>query len=514
MATAWSFWLLVSAGCLALHAFSRQVPRVPPRALELARWLTLGVTFGPSAGVYTALLLPIWLLASQPRQRLFLEVLGLPALLLAGPQLVPAVVLALATALQLLWLLARLASPPLGLLAPFEERPRLRTGARLATGCLVLGSPLWLAAQSLGLTSVSAWEYATMIWLFAVAASPWRPRGPQVPLPARPRPDLRRWLAAGTLLAGLGVGWLLATPPADSPLAQVLRPLGACVAGDVVILPPGVEVEEIRRLSPQPLRIYTSGTLPRQATVWPWLVGSAALPGLGWWSRKLRAPKLCVAPTEGLTIELGRDLASALSGPLPDEVKEVRQWLAREVGLTLPAVACRLNAALPAHGYRILVRAREAAAGEARAGEVLAVTPVTSHVLEQLQGVAAFGLPGGIRCGVWTLKPDRARELGVRLVRPEELVASHLREILQRQAYQLLSLEEAEELLERHKALNPTLVALAREALPLVELTNLLREVLQRRGSLHDLNWVLQSVVDRAPRRLVDVVAAGCPGTR
>ncbi len=496
-----SCWLLASAGCLALHFFSRQLPRVPFRALELLRLLVLLPLFGAHAAPYMLLLLPLWLLGKDTRNRLGLEFLGLPVLLLPlGQEHVCALTLAMVSGLQLMWLVDRLDQPPLGWRAPFESRPAVRALARMLTGCLVLGAPLWWFAQVL-----APWQWAALTFLTGLAASPWRPRATEAEPPAR-RPSFRRELAATAVLAGLGTGWLAAAPSVDPPLSQVLRALGATVARDVVIVPEGVECAEILQLSRTPLRVFNGPA--RAANPWPGLLllGLAALALRG--GGRARSPVL--APVEAVSVELGAELTHSLPGPLHEEVLEVRRWVALEVGLMLPAVSCRFNSGLPHSGYRILLRGEVAAAGEVYSDEQLAVTPITGRALEELEGKAAFQLPVPSRCGIWTRKLAKAREMGARLLRPEQLIAAHLKEVVRLRAHHLLGLEQVEELLERHRVVHPTLVARVRESLPLVELTGLLRELLHRGSSLRDLNGVLQAVVNRSPRPLVERVAAGC----
>lgn len=495
-----SGWLLATASCLALHACSRQLPRVPWKALELLRGLALLPLLGTWAPAYMALLLPLWLLGKDTRNRLFFEVLGLPILALVDPA---AVAVALVTALQLLWLVDRLGQPPLGWGAPFEGRPEVRALARMLTGCLVLGAPLWW------LTGVLApWQWAVLTFVTGLAASPWRPRGEEVPR-APGWPCLRREARVAAIVVGLGAGWLLGAPSTDLPLSQVLRSLGGSVTRDVVIVPQEVEPIEISRLSPAPLRIFPAPT--RAASGGPWwiVLGLGALL-LSLQRRGRRPSAQSLSRVEALSVELGAELAHTLPEALQEEVIGVRRWMALEVGVVLPPVSCRFNSALPHQGYRVLLRGEVAAAGEVPSEEQLAVTPITGRALEELEGKAAFQLPVPTRCGIWTRKLAKAREMGARLLRPEELVAAHLREIVRLRAHHLLGLEQVDELLERHRVVHPTLVTRVRETLSLVELTALLRELLHRGSSIRDLTGVLQTVVNRSPRPLVERVAAGC----
>ncbi len=166
---AWCAFLLLGAACWARHRFSRRIVPVPGDLLCAARWVVVGLTL-QAPFLYSALVLGTLFGERDPRARLRLELLLLPAYLAAHLGEWPGVLAALASAGGLRWLLGHLAQPPRGWAAPFESHPRLRSACRIAAGTLALGWPLLGGV-------IPPWQYALALFAFGVGGSPWRRRG-------------------------------------------------------------------------------------------------------------------------------------------------------------------------------------------------------------------------------------------------------------------------------------------------------------------------------------------------
>jgi type III secretion protein V len=160
-----------------------------------------------------------------------------------------------------------------------------------------------------------------------------------------------------------------------------------------------------------------------------------------------------------ITIELGPGLADAPDGPLiRDQLPALRERLFQETGIPLPAVRVRHAGSLPAGGYALRLNEVEMARG--------LVVP----------------------------------ENGVATRPPEEVIASHLLELLRRYGHELLGIQETQGLVD---ALERTHPALVREVVPKLISPTLLTDVLRRLAeegiSLRSLRQVLGALAEWAP---------------
>ncbi|MBU3693654.1 MAG: flagellar biosynthesis protein FlhA [Rhodocyclaceae bacterium] len=186
-----------------------------------------------------------------------------------------------------------------------------------------------------------------------------------------------------------------------------------------------------------------------------------------------------VAPVDMLALEVGYRLIPlvdrAQDGELLRRIRALRKKFAGELGFLIPPVHIRDNLQLKPNAYRILLKGVEVASGDIQVGQHLAINP--GKVLGPIEGMAttdpSFGLPA-----TWVASENReqAQLLGYTVVDASTVVATHLSNVIQRHASELLGREEVQGLLDHLARTAPKLVE---DLVPKTISLGLLRQVLQ-----------------------------------
>ena len=139
-----------------------------------------------------------------------------------------------------------------------------------------------------------------------------------------------------------------------------------------------------------------------------------------------------------LLVELGRDLADVGQGegsPLVKHIRDFRERLLKASGFRLPSVRIMVKDDLPPNAYVVRVRLKCVTQGVAHKDRVLAVVSDPKDVsrLNPLSGQTApdpiFGLPSR---WIFPRQENRARDLGLTVATPANVVAGHVEESLLR----------------------------------------------------------------------------------
>lgn len=250
------------------------------------------------------------------------------------------------------------------------------------------------------------------------------------------------------------------------------------------------------------------------------LGAALVLAGIVWYRSRRRAPQEeervappapeaeevtwnSVEPVDPLGLEVGYRLIPLVDkgqgGELLARIRGVRKKFAQEMGFLVPSVHVRDNLELRPTGYRITVKGVEMAAGEVFPDLLMAINP--GNVLGTLPGTAttdpAFGLPA-----VWINKDQREKALALAytVVDPATVVATHLHQILQGHAAELLGREEVEGLLSHLATRSPKLVE---DVIPKLLSADKLKKVLQ--------NLLSEGVPIRDMRTIVEILAEHAP---
>jgi flagellar biosynthesis protein FlhA len=211
-----------------------------------------------------------------------------------------------------------------------------------------------------------------------------------------------------------------------------------------------------------------------------------------------------IAPVDVLGLEVGYRLIplvdKAQGGELLGRIKAIRRKFAQEVGFLPPSVHIRDNLELRPNAYRVLLKGVPVGEGEAMPGLFLAINP--GRASAQLAGTPtrdpAFGLPA-----TWidAQHRDQALAAGFTVVDAGTVVATHLAQVLQTNAAQLLGRQEVSTLLEHFGRDAPKLLEeLLPKTLPVGTLQRVLQNLLQEGVAIRDLRTILETVGDAATR--------------
>ncbi len=203
-----------------------------------------------------------------------------------------------------------------------------------------------------------------------------------------------------------------------------------------------------------------------------------------------------------LGLEVGYRLISMVdqfqNGQLLERVKGVRRKVSQELGFLVPPVHIRDNLDLKPNQYKIMLLGVSSGMGEVYPDKELAINP--GQVFGEVKGQATkdptFGLDA-----VWISPIDReqAQALGYTVVDASTVVATHISQVVQDYASELLGYDETQKLLDKLKENSPKLVdELIPERLPLAGVVKVLQNLLVEKVSIKDLRSIIESLTEAA----------------
>ena len=211
-----------------------------------------------------------------------------------------------------------------------------------------------------------------------------------------------------------------------------------------------------------------------------------------------------VVPVDTLGLEVGYRLIplvdKAQGGQLMGRIKGVRKKLSQELGFLVPAVHIRDNLNLNPNVYRLTLLGVTVGEGEIHPERSLAINP--GRVFGTVPGLPtkdpAFGLEA-----VWIENGvrDQAQALGYTVVDPATVIATHLSQIIQTHAHELLGREEVQQLLNNLGKVAPKLIEdLTPKTLPLGVVVKVLQNLLEERIPIRDLRSIAETLADHGTR--------------
>lgn len=217
------------------------------------------------------------------------------------------------------------------------------------------------------------------------------------------------------------------------------------------------------------------------------------------------APELSwddVQSVDVLGLEVGYRLIpmvdQAQNGQLLERVKGVRRKVSQELGFLVPPVHIRDNLDLKPNQYKIMLMGVVSGEGEVFSDKELAINP--GQVFGDVAGTPTkdptFGLDA-----VWITPSDReqAQALGYTVVDSSTVVATHISQVIQDYASELLGHDEAQKLLDKLKQNSPKLVdELVPDRMSLAVVVKVLQNLLIEKVSIRDLRTILETLTERA----------------
>ncbi len=225
-----------------------------------------------------------------------------------------------------------------------------------------------------------------------------------------------------------------------------------------------------------------------------------------------------VGQVDTLGLEVGYRLIPLVDrtqdGELLRRIRGIRKKFAQDMGFLVAPVHIRDNLDLRPNAYRIIVKGVEIGRGEAQTGQFLAINP--GRVLGQLPGAQTkdptFGLPA-----VWidaSLR-EQAQTYGYTVVDASTVIATHLSQILQTHAADLLGREETQQLLDHVAKELPKLTEeLMPELLTLSGVQRVLQNLLEEGIPIRDMRTIIgvlteQAATTKNPDELTSAVRVG-----
>ena len=227
-------------------------------------------------------------------------------------------------------------------------------------------------------------------------------------------------------------------------------------------------------------------------------------------------PLAAVLADERIVIELGAGLVPLVAGkdgPLPARAAALRQHIAADLGIVIPAVGFRDDLRLPQRGFTVSIAGTVVQAGEIPAGRMLVVA-APGQSLDPADADAVDSLTG--RRAVWAghAAAEIAGERGAAVFDDVAVVMRALESAVRQQADRLLSREAVNQLLESLREQQPALVeqvvpgvlsvakiqrtlqCLVREGVPVRPLADLL-EIMSDHAADAAEPWQLAEIVRR-----------------
>ena len=187
-------------------------------------------------------------------------------------------------------------------------------------------------------------------------------------------------------------------------------------------------------------------------------------------------------------------------GDLLDRITSIRKQCALELGVVIPPIRIRDNINLKNEDYIIKIRGSEIARGVIYLDRMMALSGGDTEI--EMDGIPivdpAFGLPA-----VWVndSQKEQAKKNGFTIVEPAAVLATHLKEVLKKNAHDILNRQDVKTLIENIKQENNTLIEeLIPDLLNTGQIQRVLQNLLQERVPIRDLATILEVLADTSPK--------------
>ena len=205
-----------------------------------------------------------------------------------------------------------------------------------------------------------------------------------------------------------------------------------------------------------------------------------------------------VKDTSKISISLGYSLISLVDETKLDnlvpKVTRLRKETSKALGFIIPGVRIRDDLNLEASQYQIKIGEKIVADDFVYTGKKLAISDdnVTVQLSGQKVKEPAFGVDA------YWIDPElqiEAESKGYIIIDPEDVITTHLSQILNAHASDLLGQEEVQELLDDLQINSPNLVeTVVPKVMPLYQLTSVLKCILEETIPISDLRLILETV--------------------
>lgn len=203
---------------------------------------------------------------------------------------------------------------------------------------------------------------------------------------------------------------------------------------------------------------------------------------------------------ETIEIEVGYRLVPLLNveqgGDLLERIAQIRRQTALEMGIVLPSIRVRDNLQLSPNTYQIKLKGVAIEAGEVYAERSLAMNSFGTDEELNIKGIKAiepaFGLPA-----LWIEEKDKdlAETHGYTVVSPSAVISTHLTEIIKKNASEILSRADVQQLIDNLKReVTEDYVADLMKELSAADVQLVMQNLLRERVPVRDLKTILETL--------------------
>ncbi|MCG5529981.1 flagellar biosynthesis protein FlhA [Halorhodospira halochloris] len=211
-----------------------------------------------------------------------------------------------------------------------------------------------------------------------------------------------------------------------------------------------------------------------------------------------------VPPVDPVGLEVGYGLIPLVDrqqgGQLLTRIKGVRKKLSQDLGFLVQPVHIRDNLDLGPNVYRVSIHGVPMAEADVNPGREMAINPGSVH--GELPGTPtkdpAFDLDA-----VWIdpSQHDYAQTLGYTVVDASTVIATHLSQVVQRNAHQLFGHEEAQKLLDILGQSQPKLVEeVVPNTISLSVLVKVLQNLLEESVPIRDMRTIVETLAEHGQK--------------
>ena len=208
-------------------------------------------------------------------------------------------------------------------------------------------------------------------------------------------------------------------------------------------------------------------------------------------------------PVDILSLEIGYGLIPLVDveqdGELLDRIKAIRRQMVQDIGIVVPSIHIQDNMQLRPGEYAIFLKGNVVAKGELMTNHFLAMN--AGAAAETLDGIPTteptYGLPA-----LWIRESVREKAIagGYTVVDLATVMTTHLSDVIQRHAHELLGRQETQQLLDKLKETHPKVVdELVPNLMSLGGVVKVLKYLLREQVPIRDLLAILETLADWAP---------------
>ncbi|SFB81384.1 flagellar biosynthesis protein FlhA [Brevinema andersonii] len=200
-----------------------------------------------------------------------------------------------------------------------------------------------------------------------------------------------------------------------------------------------------------------------------------------------------------MSMEIGYSLIplvdKAQGGDLLERIKLMRRHIGLDLGILVPPIRITDNVSVESQEYIVKIRGVEIGKGRIFVNRLLAMNPQKD--LNSIEGIEsrepAFNLPAK-----WINIEDRAKvEMqGFDVFDPPSVVATHLTELIRRNAFELLTRQDVQEMMDALRKEFPTLVDDALKHSNVGEIHKILQNLLKERIKIRNMVPILEIISD------------------